>query len=187
MDESQNITSGDEWEHELPLADPEDLLAPIEAPLDHVAFAPPVQLSLSSVLNIHTDNVTGLRHQPGGVVLELPSAQWEKDSLDPWNLLRRALHEHHPLLYVRRLPRRRCRQKNQQDLGDLVRKLHKDARYISWRISHDQLSAARDEFVRRYTEASCQPWSSVVRVAKRLFNAQCREYKNAWTVVCQLA
>jgi hypothetical protein len=69
----------------------------------------------------------------------------------------------------------------------LVRKLHKDARYISWRISHDQLSAARDEFVRRYTEASCQPWTSVVRVAKRLFNAQCREFKNAWTVVSQLA
>jgi hypothetical protein len=45
MDLFDDITSSDEWAHELPVADRDDLLAPIEAPLDHVAFAPPVQLS----------------------------------------------------------------------------------------------------------------------------------------------
>ena len=187
MDVWDDCTSSDEWAHELPVADREELLAPIEAPLDHVAFVPPVQLSLSSVLNVQTDNVSGLRTQPGRAVLESVEVQWERGCLDPWNLLRRALHEHHPLLYVRSPSQRRCRRKESQDLGGLVKKLHKNARYMSWRIDHEKLCAARDEFVRRYAEAACQPWTSVVRSAKRLFNEQCREFKNAWTVVSQLA
>ena len=58
MDVWGDCTPSDEWAHELPVADREELLAPIEAPLDHVAFVPPVQLSLSSVLNVQTDNVS---------------------------------------------------------------------------------------------------------------------------------
>ena len=171
----------------LPLAEDDALYAANDATLDHVAFMAPVPVSLFSVLNEQPVNVHGLRTQPGRPVSEPVQAPWDRESLEPWNLLRRALHEHHPLLYVSCRPDRRRRQKGDQGLGSLVRKLQKNPRYMSWRISHDEVCAARDEFVRRYAEASCQSWSTVVRTAKRVFNEQCREWKNAWTVVKRLA
>ena len=158
-----------------------------DATLDHVAFRPPVQVSLSSVLNELPIDFSGLCTEPGWPVYEPVQAPWDGESLDPWNLLRRALREHHPLLYVRCRPERRRRRKCTQELGALVKKLQKSPRYMSWRIRHDLVCAGRDEFVRRYAEASCQSWSSVVRMAKRTFNEQCREWKNAWTVVNRVA
>ena len=186
MDMDGDDKFNDEWTCPLPLADDDAVLAAAMATLDIVPFVSPAPVTLSSVLNLQPNNVSGLRLQPGRAVLEPVEPQWDESSLDPWNLLQRALHEHHPLLYVRSPPTRRVKQKGRQELGSVIKKLHKNVRYMTWRIDHDKLCAARDEFVRRYAAAACQPWGSVVRTAKRLFNEQCREYKNAWTVVDEL-
>lgn len=171
----------------LPLAQNEAANDICDAALDEAASRPPLQVSLSSVLNEQPINVHGLSTEAGRPVYEPVQTAWNPESLEPWNLLSRALHEHHPLLYVQCRPERRRRRKCIQDLGTLVKKLQQRPRYISWRISHDQICAGRDEFVRRYAEASCQSWSSIVRLAKRVFNQQIREWKNAWTVVNRVA
>ena len=171
----------------LPVAEDDAANAAYDASLDHVAFSPPLQVSLSSVLNEQPINVNGLVTEPGRPLYDPVQPPWDRESLEPWNLLRRALHEHRPALYVRCRPERRRRRKCVQSLGTLLKKLQKHPRCMAWRISHDQICAGRDEFVRRYAVASCQSWSSVVRAAKRTFNEQCREWKNAWTVVNRVA
>ena len=183
MEYDSEVALDDSPDISLPVAEHDAVIAAHDASLDHVAFAPPLQVSLSSVLNEQPINVNGLVTEPGRPVYDPVQPPWDQEALEPWNLLRRALHEHHPTLYVRCRPERRRRRKCTQDLGTLLKKLQKQPRCMSWRICHDQICAARDEFVRRYAEASAQSWSTIVREAKRIFNAQSREFKNAWTVV----
>lgn len=167
----------------LPFADQHAAEAAPDAAFDHVAFVSPAQVSLSSVLRDQPVNVSGLSSSSGRAVFDSVQRLWDPISLDPWNLLSRALHEHHPLMYLGNPPRRRLRRKRGQSLVTLVKKLHKNRQYMSWRLPHSEVCAARDEFVRRYVEASAQPWASLVRQAKRVFNEQSWEFKNAWTVV----
>ena len=126
-------------------------------------------VSLASVLTASAPSVSGFVSD-GAVptVVELPP-QWSDTSLDPMNLLHRALREHSPELYVpetRLVRRRRC--KRRAPLGRLVRMLQDDPLCLQDRhLETKEKIQARDEFARVYAKTAGRSVRAVKSVAKR--------------------
>ena len=164
---------------------------PICAVNDHLLSWQPAngRVSLASVLSVPTSAVSGFAADGSSPTLpDLPQA-WDPESLDPLNLLRRALREHHPELYV---PSpgivRKCSTKQKAPLGSLLRRLQVDPLCMGYRrLTTAELQVAKDEFVRRYALASGEQLVAVRAASKVMFSDMCHAQRAAWHVVAQVA
>ena len=146
-------------------------------------------VSLASALTAAAPSVSGFVSD--GVVptlVDLPP-QWSDTSLDPMNLLRRALREHSPEMYV---PCKRCvrrlRSKRQAPLGRLLRQLQEDPLCLKDKqLGRGQRVQARDEFSRVYAKAAGRPWRSVKAAARTAFHSLPAPARAAWHVVSEVA
>ena len=164
----------------LSLAPCHDSQVAVGPVLDDDIFISSLGEALSSILITSAGSADVVR-SPAGTVQQRPVAQpWVHDSLDPENLIQRALHERDPLLYIPYVPCRRRRAKTSPDLASVIKNLRKNPRYVTWKISGSALKEARDEFVARYAIAACQSIRVVRTSARRIFHRQDVEFKKAW-------
>ena len=147
------------------------------------------RVSLASALTAEAPSISGFVSD--GVVptlVDLPP-QWNDSSLDPMDLLRRALREHHPEMYVpaqRLVKRQRCKQ--QAPLGRLLRMLQDDPLCLQHKhLDLCQYTQARDEFSRVYARAAGQPVITARTAARQAYIALTAPERAAWHVVSQVA
>ena len=146
-------------------------------------------VSLASVLSAEAPSVSGF--VSNGVVpalIDVPP-QWTDTSLDPLDLLRRALREHHPEMYcpAQRLVKRQ-KTKQQAPLGRLLRMLQDDPHCLQDKhLDRVQTFQARDEFARVYAKAAGQPVTTARTAAHKAFFDLEGPARAAWHVVSQVA
>ena len=123
----------------LSLAPCHDSQVAVGPVLDDDIFISSLGEALSSILITSAGSADVVR-SPAGTVQQRPVAQpWVHDSLDPENLIQRALHERDPLLYIPYVPCRRRRAKTSPDLASVIKNLRKNPRYVTWKISGSAL------------------------------------------------
>ena len=148
-----------------------------------------VPVTLASVLSCPPTSISGFAADGTTPTMTQLTPEWEDSSLEPLNLLRRALREHHPELYVP-LPGcgRRVKAKCAPPLGRLLRDLQaKPLSLQSKRLCRRERQQAVDEFTRRYASASEHQFNDIRNEAHGIFCKMSPAEKAAWHVVSQVA
>ena len=100
MDYSDDECTEPPVELTLPVENVDDLPYDDCEEIGYIAFDPPVHMSLANILASQPLNVAGLKRIGEQALYDPVKTLWDKDSLDPHNLLLRAVHEHDPAMYV---------------------------------------------------------------------------------------
>ena len=146
------------------------------------------RVSLGSVLTAEAPTVSGFVTDCAIPAVPQAPQQWCPDSFDPSNLLRRALRENHPELYVPHFKVvRRLSGKQAPPLGRALRMLQSDPRALRGKaLTRESRILARDEFVRVYARASGYALRSIRKTAVKAFHLTPPEERTAWLVVQQI-
>ena len=144
---------------------------------------------LVSVLTAEAASVSGfVSNAVSPALVDLP-LQWSDTSLDPLYLLRKAVREHHPEMYVpaQRLVKRQ-RSKQQAPLERLPRMPQDESLFLQHKhLDRAQTIQARDEFARVYSKEAGQPATTARTAAHKVLFDVSAPARAAWHMVCQVA
>ena len=111
---------------------------------------------VSALLQQPCERVVGMVADGNRPESWLPAPKWDSGSLDPANLLRRAVYEHNPELYVHpRRPKRRRSKGTKFSLGEILHKLQSNPEDPGIGVGNaKQRKAGFEEYCRMYSEVT---------------------------------